>query len=74
MIESKPCVPGVMRYTDGDKVRCALNSGSLQVNSGFGKRFFSLTTHPVYPIIVFHPDTHCYDTVLVRQGMAGDQR
>lgn len=49
-------VPGMAKYTDGDKVRVAINCGSLQTNSGFGKRYFSLTTHPVYPIIVFDPD------------------
>lgn len=51
-------VPGLLTYTDGDKKRIALNAGSLQNNSGFGKRYFSLTTHPVYPIIVFFPDRH----------------
>jgi len=51
-------VPGVLKYTDGDKTRISLNAGSLQINSGFGKRFFSLTTHPVYPLIVFHPEKH----------------
>lgn len=51
-------VPGMSKYTDGEKTRVAINSGSIQLNSGFGKRYFSLTTHPVYPIIVFHPDEH----------------
>jgi ribosomal protein L21E len=50
--------PGMMKYTDGDKVRVAINSGSLQSNSGYGKRYFSLTTHPTFPILVFHPDRH----------------
>ncbi len=50
--------PGLGIWTDGDKTRCAINSGSLQENSGFGKRYFSLSTHPVYPIIVFYPDEH----------------
>ena len=51
-------VPGMAKYTDGAKVRVAVNNGSLQVNSGFGKRYFSLTTHPVFPIIVFRHDRH----------------
>lgn len=51
-------VPGMAKYTDGDKTRVAINCGSLQNNSGYGKRYFSLTTHPVYPVIVFHPDRH----------------
>jgi hypothetical protein len=51
-------VPGMLKYTDGDKTRIAINAGSLQINSGFGKRYFSLTTHPVYPLIVFNPEKH----------------
>jgi hypothetical protein len=51
-------VPGMAKYTDGDKTRVAINAGSIQLNSGFGKRYFSLTTHPVYPILVFYPDRH----------------
>lgn len=51
-------VPGIAKYTDGPNVRVAINSGSIQANSGFGKRYFSLTTHPTYPVVVFHPDRH----------------
>lgn len=51
-------VPGMAKYTDGDKVRVAINCGSIQANSGFAKRYFSLTTHPVYPILVFDPRVH----------------
>ena len=51
-------VPGMVKYTDGAKTRVAINTGSIQANSGFAKRYFSLKTHPVYPIIVFYPDRH----------------
>lgn len=51
-------VPGMVKYTDGDKTRVAINTGSIQANSGYAKRYFSLTTHPVYPILVLHPDKH----------------
>jgi hypothetical protein len=50
--------PGMIKYTDGAKTRVAINTGSLQQNSGYAKRYFSLTTHPVYPILVFHHDKH----------------
>jgi hypothetical protein len=50
--------PGMMKYTDGPKTRVALNTGSIQNNSGYAKRYFSLKTHPVYPILVFHADHH----------------
>lgn len=51
-------VPGMAKYTDGDRTRVAINAGSIQLNSGFAKRYFSLATHPVYPILVFSPDRH----------------
>lgn len=51
-------VPGLAKYTDGPQVRVALNSGSLQDNSGYAKRYFSLKTHEVFPLVVLHPDRH----------------
>lgn len=50
--------PGVLKYTDGEKVRVACNSGSIQDKSGYAKRYFSLKTHDVYPLICFDPDSH----------------
>lgn len=52
-------VPGMAKYTDGPKVRVAVNCGSLQANSGYAKRYFSLKTHPVYPIVTLDPNEHC---------------
>jgi hypothetical protein len=46
-------VPGMAKYTDGAKVRVAVNSGSIQTNSGYAKRYFSLVTHPVFPVVKF---------------------
>jgi hypothetical protein len=51
-------LPGMIKYTDGDKTRVAINTGSIQTGSGYAKRYFSLTTHPVYPVIVFRHDRH----------------
>lgn len=51
-------VPGVAKYTDGPRVRVAVNSGSLQDNSGYAKRYFSLKTHPVFPLLILYPDRH----------------
>jgi hypothetical protein len=45
-------------YTDGEKHRIAINSGTIQTNSGYGKRFFSLYTHSVYPCLELWPDQH----------------
>lgn len=51
--------PGMIKYTDGDRVRVAINTGSIQTNSGYAKRYFSLTTHPVYPVLYLDNETHC---------------
>ena len=51
-------VPGMAKYTDGSKVRVAVNTGSLQTNSGYAKRYFSLMTHKVFPVIEFRHDEH----------------
>lgn len=51
-------VPGIIKYIDGEKTRCALNSGTAQTNSGYAKRFFSLFTHPVFPVLKLDPKEH----------------
>lgn len=50
--------PGMAKYTDGAMTRVAINTGSLQLNSGYAKRYFSLTTHPVFPCVRLYPDKH----------------
>ena len=50
--------PGVAHWTLGDSEKLSLNCGSTQLNSGYGKRFFSLTTHPIFPVCVLWPDKH----------------
>lgn len=52
--------PGISKYVDGPKTRLALNTGALQINSGYAKRFFSLATHPVMPCFELHPDKHLF--------------
>jgi hypothetical protein len=51
-------VPGMAKYYDGDMQRVAINGGTLHVNSTFGKRYFSLSTHPAYPVVELWPDKH----------------
>ena len=51
-------VPGYAYWTLGDSEKLSVNSGSLQLNSGYGKRFFSLTTHPIMPVVVLYPNRH----------------
>jgi hypothetical protein len=52
-------IPAIMQYVYGQKVRTVANCGTLQTNSGYSKRFFSLYASTAMPILVFSPDTHC---------------
>lgn len=49
--------PGKGYDWEHGKARCYINSGSIQVHSGYAKRFHSLRTMPVYPCAVLWPDT-----------------
>lgn len=51
-------VPAITKYVEGPRLLQALNGGSMQVNSGYGKRHFSLTTWKEWPCIVFSASSH----------------
>ena len=51
-------VPGICHWTLGGAPKLSLNCGSYQVNSGYGKRFFSLTTSTMMPVVVLSPNRH----------------
>jgi len=51
---------GFSWYYDGDKERLAVNSGTLHVNSGYTKRYFSLFTVPKFPCVELYPDQHMF--------------
>ncbi len=54
-------VPGLLQFTHGPMTKLAVNCGSAQVMSGYAQRYFSLTTHPVYPVIVLdHERKDCW--------------
>lgn len=53
-------VPGMLCFTHGEVEKLALNAGSLQTNSGYAKRYFSLTTHPIFPVVVFDNEDHAF--------------
>lgn len=46
--------PGYSWYTEGGKERNAIVCGSIQTDSGYAKRFFTLTTHPFYPCVLLN--------------------
>lgn len=48
-------VPGVMEFSFDKRKRVAVNTGSLQLKSGYAQRFFTLHTDPVFPVVVFNP-------------------
>jgi hypothetical protein len=45
-------VPGVMKFTHGRETKLAVNCGSSHSFSGYAARYFSLYTHPVFPVVV----------------------
>lgn len=47
--------PGMQKYCESGREKISIVCGSIQTNSGYAKRFFSLTTAPVYPCIVLNP-------------------
>lgn len=51
-------VPGILQWTHGERHKIALNTGSIQTHSSYAKRYFSLTTHPVFPCLELYPDEH----------------
>lgn len=44
-------VPGYMKFPSGKDIKMALNCGSAQTMSGYSQRYFSLHTHPVFPVV-----------------------
>lgn len=71
-------VPGITEYTDGPTTKLAMNCGALQVDSGFGKRYFSLYTHPSFPVLMLWPDRHTFigysslEKYLLMRGLTPD--
>jgi hypothetical protein len=50
--------PAISQYTEGGIEKVAITSGTLHLNSGYAKRYFSLRTLPVFPCVVLHHDAH----------------
>lgn len=51
---------GIMKYNEGMMDRCAIVCGSIQTDSGYGKRFFSLKTTDNMPCVSLHPTDHIF--------------
>lgn len=50
--------PAISQYVEGGEQKLAITSGTLQLNSGYAQRYFSLKTFPVFPCIVLRHDRH----------------
>lgn len=50
--------PGLAVYTNGPTRRYAINTGTLQLESGYARRFFSLYSHPAEPVLMLYPSEH----------------
>jgi hypothetical protein len=50
--------PELSVYYEGGKQRVAITCGSIQSNSGYAKRYFSLMTVPAYPCVVLDNKEH----------------
>ena len=49
-------VPGIQKYTEGGSDKLAIVNGTIQTNSGYAKRFFSLKTFDYMPVVRLHPE------------------
>lgn len=48
--------PAIAQYTEGAATRTVVNCGTMQTNSGFAKRYFSLAAHMDFPCIALRHD------------------
>jgi len=55
-IQGDTHVPGFMQYFEGGRQKTVLNCGTLQTNSGYAKRYYSLKAWPEFPCFVLHHD------------------
>lgn len=51
-------VPGALNFMHNGAPRLAINTGSIQTNSVYAKRYFSLSTAPIFPCFTLDPREH----------------
>jgi hypothetical protein len=52
-------VPGMLAFTHGATTKLAINAGTIQTQSAYAKRYFSLTSLPIFPCFTLDPHAHC---------------
>lgn len=50
--------PAYQQYFDGPLLRCSMVAGTLNTESAYAQRYFSIFTQPVYPCIELHHERH----------------
>ena len=50
--------PAYQQYFDGPLQRCSMVAGTLNTDSAYANRYFSIFTQPVYPCLELHHDRH----------------
>lgn len=51
-------VPGIAKYFDGDRAKLAVNVGTLNTKSAYARRYFSLYSAPIFPVVTLFRDRH----------------
>ena len=51
-------VPGISKYRDGDTTKLAVNVGTLNVKSAYARRYFSVYSSPVFPVVSLYRERH----------------
>jgi hypothetical protein len=52
--------PGLDQYMDGETVKLAVNVGTLNTKSAYARRYFSLFSAPVFPVVTLYRDSHAF--------------
>jgi hypothetical protein len=64
MLAGDSHVYGQSQYADGDRHRLAVNCGTANTNSAYGKRYFGLYSHPVFPVVSLYSDIHEFNSFI----------
>lgn len=67
-------VPGYLKFPHGREYKMALNCGSAQVMSGYSQRYFSLVTHPVFPVVTLDgTEKNCWANWSIKEWQRAQQ-
>lgn len=64
-------VPGVSKYMDGDKLKLAVNVGTLNTKSAYARRYFSVYSSAVFPVVTLYRDRYDFSAFWTLEEWAG---